>query len=92
MYFEAVSGLKVNSSKSELIPVGDVPYAEALVGLLECKVKALPMLYLGMPLGSGFKASAIWNPIVEKMEKQLAGWKRLYYLKEVESPSLNVLS
>ncbi|KAL4599735.1 hypothetical protein ACB092_11G147700 [Castanea dentata] len=39
------------------------------------------MKYLGMPLGSSFKSPLIWNPILEKMEKRLSGWKRLYLSK-----------
>ena len=39
------------------------------------------MRYLGMPLGANYKDSSIWNPIIEKMEKRLAGWKRLYLSK-----------
>uniref|UniRef100_A0A2N9FT22 Reverse transcriptase domain-containing protein n=1 Tax=Fagus sylvatica TaxID=28930 RepID=A0A2N9FT22_FAGSY len=34
-----------------------------------------------MPLESNFKALSIWNPIIEKMEKRLAGWQRLYLSK-----------
>ena len=39
------------------------------------------MKYLGLPLGAKFKDKSIWNPILEKMEKRLAGWKRLYSSK-----------
>ena len=39
------------------------------------------MSYLGMPLGSHYKALAVWNPIIEKMECRLAGWQRLYLSK-----------
>jgi hypothetical protein len=39
------------------------------------------MNYLGMPLGSSFKAFGVWNPIIEKVERWLAGWKKLYLLK-----------
>ena len=39
------------------------------------------MKYLGMPLGTSFKIVLIWNPILEKMEKKLSGWKRLYLSK-----------
>ena len=39
------------------------------------------MIYLGMPLGSWHKTTSIWNPILERMEKKLLGWKRLYLLK-----------
>jgi hypothetical protein len=49
--------------------------------VLGCKTASLPMKYLGLPLGAHFKDSTIWNPIIEKMERKLAGWKRLYLSK-----------
>jgi hypothetical protein len=64
--------------KSELVPIGDVPLVEELVDILGCKTSTLPMKYLGLPLGENFKSLAIWNPIVEKMECGLEGWKRFY--------------
>ena len=42
---------------------------------------SLPMKYLGMLLGTSFKTASIWNPILEKMEKKLSGWKHLYLSK-----------
>ena len=39
------------------------------------------MKYLGLPLGAKFKDKTMWNPIMEKMERRLAGWKRLYLSK-----------
>ena len=39
------------------------------------------MSYLGMPLGAHFKDASIWNPILERVEKKLVGWKRLYLSK-----------
>ena len=39
------------------------------------------MKYLGLPLGAKFKDKTIWNPILEKIERRLAGWKRLYLSK-----------
>jgi hypothetical protein len=77
-WFEAISGLKVNLAKSELVPMGDVPFIEDLAGILGCKTSCLPMNYLGLPLGAKFKAKSIWNGVLETMEKRLAGWKRLY--------------
>ena len=80
-WFEAVSGLRINLGKSELVPVGDVADIEDLVGLLGCKTNALTMKYLGLPLGVRFKSQAIWNLIVEKTERCLAGWKQMYLSK-----------
>ena len=74
-------GLKVNVGKSEIVPVGEVNNLDALANILCCRVGSLPMKYLGMPLGTSFKKTSIWNPILEKMEKKLSGWKRLYLSK-----------
>ena len=81
IFFEAITGLKVNVGKSEIVPVGDAGDLNGLARILCCKVGSLPMRYLGMPLGAHYKDSSIWNPIIENMEKQLAGWKRLYLSK-----------
>jgi hypothetical protein len=81
IWFEATSGLRINLDKSELVQVGEVPCLEALADILGCKTSKLPMKYLGLPLGAKFKSKAIWNPIIEKMERCLAGWKRIYLSK-----------
>ena len=71
--FQAFTGLKVNVGKSEIVPIGEVNNLDALANILHCKVGSLPMKYLGMPLGTSFKTTSIWNPILEKMEKKLSG-------------------
>jgi hypothetical protein len=38
------------------------------------------MKYLRLPLGASFKAKSIWNGIIEKVERCLAGWKKHLYL------------
>ena len=70
--------------------MGVVPNILLLVDVLGCKQGSLPMKYLGPPLGAHFKDRSIWNTILEKMERKLAGWKRLYP-REVESLELRVL-
>ena len=52
-----------------------------LADIFCCKIGSLPMSYLGMPFGFSYKSTAIWNPIIEKMERRLAGWQRLYLSK-----------
>ena len=79
--FQAFMGLKVYVGKSEIVHVGEVNNLDALANILQCRVGSLPMKYLGMPLGTSFKIASIWNPILEKMEKKLSGWKRLYLSK-----------
>lgn len=57
--FEVVSGLKVNFGKSEMISVGAVDNIDVLAQILGCKASVLPVLYLGLPLGSSFKSKAV---------------------------------
>ncbi|KAF5443548.1 hypothetical protein F2P56_036096 [Juglans regia] len=76
--FEAVSNLKVNLSKSEIVLVGSVNNLSDLAAILGYKVSSLPMKYLGLPLGDPHKSKAMWDEIVEKIEHKLEGWKRLY--------------
>jgi hypothetical protein len=80
-WFEAITGLRINLGKSELVPVGDVSDVEGLADILGCKTASLPMQYLGLPLGAKFKSKDIWNPVLEKVERRLAGWKRSYLSK-----------
>ena len=80
--FQAFTGLKVNVGKSEIVLVGEVNNLDALANIhLQCRVSSLPMKYLGMPLGTSFKTTSIWNLILEKMEKKLSEWKHLYLCK-----------
>ena len=73
IWFEAVSDLKINLGKSELVPVGVVHNIDLFLVVLGCKQGSLPMKYLGLPLGAKFKDKTIWNPILEKMKRQLTG-------------------
>jgi hypothetical protein len=84
--FEAILGLKINLCKSEMVPVGHVPDLERLADIMGCKTAQLPMNYFGLPLGAKFTSKAIWDPILEKMERKLAGWKRMYVSKGGELP------
>ena len=82
LFFQAVTGLNVNVAKSEMVPIGEVNNVHALAETLGCRVGALPMTYLGMPLGASNKSPSIWNPILEKIEWKFAGWKKLYLSKD----------
>ena len=55
-FFELFTGLRVNLNKSEIVPVGIVPNAEALAKFLSCKISSFPITFLRLPLGSFFKA------------------------------------
>ncbi|XP_062164997.1 uncharacterized protein LOC133871585 [Alnus glutinosa] len=57
--FEAVWGLKINLSKSEIVLVGDVGDVEELASILGCGVASLPIKYLGLPLGAKYKVEVV---------------------------------
>jgi hypothetical protein len=79
--FEAILGLRINLSESEIVPVGEVGDVEELASILGCSVASLPLKHLGLSLGAKYKDYHMWNSIIEKMEKRLSGWKRLYLSK-----------
>ena len=79
--FKAVTGLKVNALKSEMVLIGEVSNVHVLAEFLGCRIGSLPMTYLGMPLVTSHKSPTVWNPILEKIERKLAGWKKMYLSK-----------
>jgi hypothetical protein len=79
--FEAVSGLKVNLFKSDLIPVGSLDGVNQLAGLLGCGISSLPLRYLGLQLGASFKLKSMWMELEDLMARRLAPWKRMYLSK-----------
>lgn len=60
-------------TKSEMVPIGEVQNLQVMVDILYFHIGALPMTYLGIPLGSSFRSLSVLNPIIEKMERRLAG-------------------
>jgi hypothetical protein len=73
--------LKVNLSKSVLIPVGHVEDVGQLAGLLGCGYGEVPLKYLGLPLGASFKLKTMWAGLEDMMSRRLTPWKRLYLSK-----------
>lgn len=73
--------MTINLGKSELVPIGEVENVDHLAHILGCRVASLPMTYFGLPLGASFKATSIWNGVIEKVERWLASWKKLYLSK-----------
>lgn len=49
--------------------------------MLNCKVGTLSTTYLGLPLGASSKDFAVWNPVIKRVEKRLAGWQKRYLSK-----------
>ena len=80
IFFEAITGLKVNVGKNEIVPIGEVGNLHVLAHVLCCWVGSLPKTYLRMPFGAHYKDLPIRNPIIEKMEMRLSSWKRIFYI------------
>lgn len=55
MWFEAILGSRINSDKSELIPVERVENLDDLALEFGCIVSVLPSSCLGLPLGASLK-------------------------------------
>ena len=81
MWFEAMSGLRVNLDKKELILVGRVENVEELTIECGCKFSTHSSSYLGLPLGARFKDVAVWDEVKERLRKRLSIWKRQYISK-----------
>ena len=75
--FQVFTSLKVNMEKREIVPIREENNMDALANILSCRVGNLPLKYYGMPLGTSFKTTSIWNLILEKLEKKLLAWKCL---------------
>jgi hypothetical protein len=53
LYFENMSGLKINFDKSEVLVMGmSAPEQRRIVNLLNCRLGQFPMKYLGLPVSS----------------------------------------
>ncbi|CAN1164308.1 Putative ribonuclease H protein At1g65750 [Linum perenne] len=73
--FETITGLKVNLHKSSLFPVGTVPEIGVFAETVGCQLAELPTTYLGFLIGARSFNSAIWDPVISKVEKKVQNWK-----------------
>lgn len=75
--FADLSGLQLNKSKSALMVFHMTPEeSNDCSCILGTAIQRLPMNYLGLPLGSSRNSPSLWLPVVDRLEKRLAGWKR----------------
>jgi hypothetical protein len=74
--FESMSGLKINFHKSEILCFGDAKDIDFLYAdIFTCPIGNLPMKYLGVPIDKKKINKNLWCPMIEKLEKRLAGWQ-----------------
>jgi hypothetical protein len=73
--FEALSGLKVNFSKSLLVAVNVAPsWLSKPAMVLNFKVGSIPFVYLGLPIGGTSCRLSFWEPIINRIKSRLTGW------------------
>ncbi|RVW50774.1 LINE-1 reverse transcriptase-like [Vitis vinifera] len=82
----AASGLRINLTKSELIPVGEIDNIEEMAVELGCRIGSFPVKYLGLPLGARHKALSTWDGVEERMRRRLTVGKDNTCLRAGESP------
>ncbi|GMI90398.1 hypothetical protein HRI_002709100 [Hibiscus trionum] len=76
--FEVMSGLKLNAKKTRLFGLNvETEAVKNWASNNNWCWGTLPTVYLGLPLGHKRNNKDIWKPIIDKMEKKLAGWKVL---------------
>ena len=74
--FEQISGMKINYSKSELIPIGmDLEEYSPFADILGCSVGNFPIKYLGIPLHHDKLRREDIQPLIDKIMKRMAGWR-----------------
>ncbi|KAK3222942.1 hypothetical protein Dsin_009967 [Dipteronia sinensis] len=80
--FEMASGLRINFHKSCVVKVGKGRHSEdCWADVLKCQKAMLTVTYLGLPLGARPSAKVFWDPVINRIEKRLAPWKRKFLNK-----------
>lgn len=75
-YFELIAGLRVNFYKSSCGGIGmEGVMVERMADLLNCRILALPFIYLRLLIGTNPRKNATWSPIIDKFTNRLANWK-----------------
>ena len=74
--FEAMSGLKINYQKSEVLVLGvDQEEQERVANLLNCEVGSFPMQYLGIPVSNKKLLASDFEFWPTKIQKKLGTWQ-----------------
>lgn len=76
MWFEQISGMRVNFHKSELITL-NLEEAETKIAadIFNCRVGSFPLKYLGVPLHYENLTREDLQPLVDKLLNRMAGWR-----------------
>jgi hypothetical protein len=70
--FAQSTGLRVNYSKSGLVPLNlSAEKAEIMTGVFGCKRQEIPFTYLGLPMGTTRPRVEHYEPVMNRMQRQL---------------------
>ncbi|KAJ1692584.1 hypothetical protein LUZ63_009282 [Rhynchospora breviuscula] len=74
--FEMISGLKINFSKTEIIPLNLTNSdLSSVLPLFNCKETKLPITYLGIPLHWKLPRKQGWSNLIDKISNKFSRWK-----------------
>ena len=74
--FQVMSGLNINLLKSCIFGINiEHHLLREWADKICCNVNFLPSTNLGLPFGAKANYVKMWEPVVEKFERRLAGWK-----------------
>lgn len=72
--YAASTGLKVNFSKSSLVPINvEQQRANLLAEAIGCTVGTMPFTYLGLPLGTTRPTIEEYMPLMQRIKKKVDG-------------------
>jgi hypothetical protein len=71
--FSSSTGLRVNYSKSLMIPINiDTDRMNSLAQTFGCSIGILPFTYLGLPLGLSKPKVEVFLPLISRCQRRLA--------------------
>jgi hypothetical protein len=74
--FADASGLATNMSKTECYPIHCANINLHFIGTVNLKISHFPCKYLGLPLHFRKPNRAMFQPVIQKIEGRVPGWKR----------------
>jgi hypothetical protein len=94
--FASSTGLKVNFSKSMIVPINvSTEKTKILAGTLGCQIGSLPFTYLGLPLGTTKPRIEEFAPLLDRVERKLSACStllsysgRVEYINAVITPTV----
>lgn len=76
LFFETVSGIKMNLDKTYLYPINlTKDEASLMAAIFKCHLSKFPFKYLGVPLSDTPLKGKDWGFLIDKFRNKLKGWK-----------------